>query len=110
MATPGENRRRDTFSVLAGLHEATTGRGENGDNRDNRVAKTGDFTPHPESILGPMKEDLKAVAKAIEAARLRLVELKNKCRDNAKWQDVIEEIEMGLEWIAKNLKKLEATK
>src|SRR5215471_15174292 len=26
--------------------------------------------------LGPMKEDLKAVAKAIEAARLRLVELK----------------------------------
>jgi hypothetical protein len=57
-----------------------------------------------------MKEDLKAVAKAIEAARLKLVELKNKCRDNAKWQDVIEEIEMGLEWIAKNLKKLEATK
>jgi hypothetical protein len=57
-----------------------------------------------------MKEELKAVAKAIEAARLRLVALKNKCRDDAKRQDVIEEIEMGLEWIAKNLKKLEETK
>jgi hypothetical protein len=57
-----------------------------------------------------MKEDLKAFAKAIEAARLRLVALKNKCRDNAKRQDVIEEIQMGLEWIAKNLIKLEATK
>ena len=60
--------------------------------------------------MGPMKEDLKAVAKAIESAQLRLVELKNKCRDNAKRQDVIEEIEMGLAWIAKNLKKLEATR
>jgi hypothetical protein len=57
-----------------------------------------------------MKEDLKAIAKAIEAARLNLVALKNKCLDNAKRQHVIQEIEMGLEWVAKNLRKLEATK
>ncbi len=57
-----------------------------------------------------MKEDLKAIEKAIEAARLRLVALKNKCLDNAKRQDVIQEIEMGLEWVAKNLRKLGATK
>jgi hypothetical protein len=57
-----------------------------------------------------MKEDLKAIAKAIEAARLRLAALKNKCLDDAKRQDVIQEIEMGLEWVAKNLRKLGATK
>jgi hypothetical protein len=65
-------------------------------------------TSTPKLLL--MKEDLKAIAKAIEVARLRLVALRNKCRDNSKRQDVIEEIEMGLEWVAKNLKKLEATK
>lgn len=57
--------------------------------------------------MGP-SEDLKAIAKAIEVARLRLVRLKHKCLDNAKKQDLIEEIEMGLQWVAKNLKKLEA--
>jgi hypothetical protein len=61
-------------------------------------------------FLALMRENLKAIAIAIELIRLKLVNLKNKYSDDAKKQDVIEEIEMGLEWVARNLKKLRETK
>ena len=57
-----------------------------------------------------MKEDLETIAKAIELARLRLVNLKENCRDDADKQNAIDDAEQGLGWVAKRLRKLEEKK
>jgi hypothetical protein len=64
----------------------------------------------PRRRLLSMKEDLETIAKAIELARLRLVNLKEKCPDDAEKQNAIDDAEQGLGWVAKRLRKLEEKK